>query len=87
MSAAHKLPQTNKKQEADLFDDHGDHDELISHVKKGEEGEGPWLVSYADLMTLLMGFFALLSSMSTPDKKQYAMLRQEIGRASCRERV
>lgn len=48
----------------------------ITHAKKGEEGEGPWLVSYADLMTLLMGFFALIASFSKPDIKAFEEVKK-----------
>lgn len=74
MSAAKKT-NVIRMQEAEEHHLHDDEDLFRPH-KKGEEGEGPWLVSYADLMTLLMGFFALMFSMSTPDSKKMEKIRQ-----------
>lgn len=42
-----------------------------------EEGEGNWLVSYADLMTLLFGFFVVLQSFSTIDASKFEQLKKE----------
>jgi chemotaxis protein MotB len=69
---------TNKGVEEDLFEalaaDHMGQD--VHAGKKVEEGEGPWLVSYADLMTLLMGFFALIASFSKPDIKAFEAVKK-----------
>lgn len=77
-----------KKSKADLkiVSDHTEETHLddpglafMSHggePKKAEEGEGPWLVSYADLMTLLMGFFALIASFSKPDAKEFEKVQE-----------
>lgn len=42
-----------------------------------EESESNWLVSYADLMTLLFGFFVLLFSFSKIDDEKFEQLKRE----------
>lgn len=44
-----------------------------------EEGEG-WLVSYADLMTLLFGFFVVLFSFSKIDSGEFEKVKKETTR-------
>ncbi len=42
-----------------------------------EEGDGNWIVSYADMMTLLCVFFVLMYSMANPDPKKYEEMKRE----------
>src|SRR4051794_2985791 len=49
-----------------------------SHSSGGSHDESNWLVSYADMMTLLCGFFVLLYSMSQSDAPQYEAARKSL---------
>lgn len=57
------------------------------HVKVKErdvhhdDGEGNWLVSYADMMTLLFGFFVILTALSTPDVKKIEQMKEQTAKA------
>jgi chemotaxis protein MotB len=73
----------NQTSQNDLGDGHGG-DDLIHKISHGshsgqhqEEGE-QWLISYADLMTLLVGFFVILLSFSTVDDEKMGELRKAI---------
>ncbi|MBC7531496.1 MAG: flagellar motor protein MotB [Oligoflexus sp.] len=46
-----------------------------------ESHDESWLVSYADMMTLLFGFFVILYSFSTIDDKKYERMSDEIASA------
>jgi chemotaxis protein MotB len=42
--------------------------------------ESNWLVSYADMMTLLFGFFVLMYSFSKIDDKKFEIIRKDVAR-------
>jgi chemotaxis protein MotB len=60
------------EEDFEFFKRHGS-----THV---EEGEGNWLVSYADMMTLLCGFFVVLFSFAKIDSGQFEKIRKETTR-------
>lgn len=43
----------------------------------GHDDESNWLVSYADMMTLLVGFFVMLQSFSKVDMMKYEQIKKE----------
>ncbi len=47
-----------------------------AHAPHEEGGEG-WLVSYADMMTLLVGFFVILQSFSSISPQKFEKVKQE----------
>jgi chemotaxis protein MotB len=44
------------------------------------EDESNWLVSYADMMTLLCGFFIMMFSMAKLDEPQYEVVREAVAK-------
>lgn len=59
---------------------------MFKKKKKGEEEGAPenserWLLTYSDMITLLLALFIILYSMSTLDAKKFAQIAQSMGSA------
>lgn len=50
---------------------------IDTHSQSSDDGESIWLLSYADLMTLMFAFFVLLTSFSKLDLENFEKLRKE----------
>ncbi|ASD65030.1 OmpA/MotB family protein [Bdellovibrio bacteriovorus] len=50
------------------------------HTHNAAHDESNWLVSYADMMTLLFGFFVLMYSMSRFDSNKFDLVSKEIAK-------
>jgi chemotaxis protein MotB len=77
MAAAPRKPTRSVH---DIGEDHDlDHDELFANATHSheEEGESVWLVSYADMMTLIMGLFAILLAASKIDSSKFEKIKKE----------
>lgn len=53
---------------------------LEEHEHEMAHDESNWLVSYADMMTLLFGFFVLMYSMSRFDNSKFDLVRKEVAK-------
>ena len=51
------------------------------HVEAEESGDDQWIVSYADMVTLLFGFFVILYSFSTLDEKKFSQMGDKLASA------
>lgn len=48
------------------------------HHEEAHEGEGPWIVSYADMMTLLFCFFVIMTSFASFEPQVVARKSKEV---------
>ena len=51
------------------------------HAEAEEGGDDQWIVSYADMVTLLFGFFVILYSFSTLDEKKFEKMSEQMSKA------
>lgn len=53
----------------------------FNHHGDEEHDEELWLISYADMVTLLFGFFVILYSFSTLDEKKFDQMSEKVAQA------
>ncbi|MDO9183999.1 MAG: OmpA family protein [Bacteriovorax sp.] len=54
---------------------------LKAQNNQEEHGDGNWLISYADMMTLLWGFFVIISAFSVPSKDLIEKVKESTSKA------
>jgi chemotaxis protein MotB len=57
---------------------HRGHGRKVAHEEEEQENHERWAVSYADMMTVLVGLFIVLYSMSQVDQIKFEQLRQSL---------
>lgn len=67
------------KKAQEIKDHHIRHKEESKHSSDAHD-ESNWLVSYADMMTLLCGFFVMLFSMAKMDTGKFDKVREEMAK-------
>jgi len=72
------MPLRKKDHKADSDQAHKSSLDDNNHGGEGGHDESNWLVSYADMMTLLCGFFIMLFSMAKMDTPQYDSFKESI---------
>lgn len=68
-----------KKKSPENFE-HPRNPEIDPYLNAGGHDEGNWLVSYADMMTLLCGFFIMLFSIAKIDNEKYEKVRESVSK-------
>lgn len=66
-----------KKKQQEHEESHSQRHES-SHGGAGHDDESNWLVSYADMMTLLCGFFIMLFSMAKMDDPKFDAMKESV---------
>lgn len=75
LNTSEKSEEQNDLLEEEIFSE--DDDSFFGAGPHEEETESNWLVSYADMMTLLVGFFVMLQSFSKPDTQLFEKIKRE----------
>ncbi len=80
MMAAEKS-RAQKEEHAALFISGSDEFQRISHVPESQGGSAPWILTFADLMSLLLCFFILLFAMAELDVKKFSEVAKALAGA------
>lgn len=73
--------RVHKEEQAALFISGSDEFHKLSQVPEAQGGSAPWVLTFADLMSLLLCFFILLFAMAELDVKKFSEVAQALAGA------